>query len=378
MSQSMRRLSRWGSTFLAMALVPGCATKSPQEAAAIQKESTAAVAAQAAPKSKPAERLQQPDVALAVPVAKTPEKVAEAKPAAEPEAPEDDEASGVEGGVEGGVVGGVVGGVLGGTLGASVSSGDARRYAPPPPPPAPSMAYRAKPAKKAMMQPQVMPLNGAPSTPPATESQNSEVEDGVTTQHGNTFEAHAANPFTATQRGRALHLRGGRGHRLLLAGAPLPDAGHPAPARGRARGGVRQLLQVPLRPAGEGRLHACTSRARPPRSAPGRHFLRVGVQGKVVSRSQRKPAHLVFLVDTSGSMQSADKLPLAQEAMKIAVKNLNENDTVALVTYAGSTQDVLPPTPATDRSASTRPSTRCSPAAARPWARAWRWPTGTR
>ncbi|MFY2559231.1 vWA domain-containing protein [Corallococcus terminator] len=79
-----------------------------------------------------------------------------------------------------------------------------------------------------------------------------------------------------------------------------------------------------------------------------RHILRVGVQGKVVSRSQRKPAHLVFLVDTSGSMASQDKLPLAKEAIKIAVKNLNENDTVAIVTYAGSTREVLTPTPATD------------------------------
>ncbi|WP_249347799.1 vWA domain-containing protein [Corallococcus exiguus] len=79
-----------------------------------------------------------------------------------------------------------------------------------------------------------------------------------------------------------------------------------------------------------------------------RQFLRVGVQGKVVSRSQRKPAHLVFLVDTSGSMASSDKLPLAIESIKVAVKNLNENDTVALVTYAGSTRDVLAPTPATD------------------------------
>ncbi|MCE9671271.1 von Willebrand factor type A domain-containing protein [Myxococcus stipitatus] len=81
---------------------------------------------------------------------------------------------------------------------------------------------------------------------------------------------------------------------------------------------------------------------------PRRHFVRVGVQGKVVSRSQRKPAHLVFLVDTSGSMASDDKLPLAKEAIKIAVKNLNENDTVAIVTYAGSTRDLLSPTPATD------------------------------
>jgi Ca-activated chloride channel family protein len=79
-----------------------------------------------------------------------------------------------------------------------------------------------------------------------------------------------------------------------------------------------------------------------------RHFVRVGVQGKVISRSQRKPAHLVFLVDTSGSMQPQDRLPLAKEAMKVAIKNLNENDTVAIVTYAGGTRDVLSPTAATD------------------------------
>lgn len=80
----------------------------------------------------------------------------------------------------------------------------------------------------------------------------------------------------------------------------------------------------------------------------GHHILRIGLQGKVVSKSQRLPAHLVFLVDTSGSMASPDKLPLAQEAVKLAVRNLNENDTVALVTYAGSTRDVLGSTPASD------------------------------
>ncbi len=81
----------------------------------------------------------------------------------------------------------------------------------------------------------------------------------------------------------------------------------------------------------------------------GRTLVKVGLQGKQVSKSQRKRTHLVFLVDTSGSMSSTDKLPLAKEAVKIAVNNLNENDTVAIVTYAGSVSDVLPPTPATDR-----------------------------
>src|SRR6185369_10854380 len=82
----------------------------------------------------------------------------------------------------------------------------------------------------------------------------------------------------------------------------------------------------------------------------GRYFLRVGVQGKQVAKRERKPAHLVFLVDVSGSMNQPDKLPLAQRSLRILVDNLNENDTVSLVTYAGSTRVVLPPTNASERS----------------------------
>ncbi len=82
---------------------------------------------------------------------------------------------------------------------------------------------------------------------------------------------------------------------------------------------------------------------------PGWHLIKVGVQGRVVTAAQRKPAHLVFLVDTSGSMFSQDKLPLAQKSMKVLVDGLTARDTVALVTYAGSVRDVLPPTSATER-----------------------------
>jgi len=82
---------------------------------------------------------------------------------------------------------------------------------------------------------------------------------------------------------------------------------------------------------------------------PGRHLIKVGLQGRNIAKSQRKPTHLVFLVDTSGSMSQPDKLPLAQKAMKLMVDGLNEADTVALVTYAGRVSDVLPPTPAVER-----------------------------
>jgi Ca-activated chloride channel family protein len=76
----------------------------------------------------------------------------------------------------------------------------------------------------------------------------------------------------------------------------------------------------------------------------GRHILRVGVSTKAKSVSERKKAHLVFLVDVSGSMQSIDKLELAKRSLRILVDNLKDGDTVALVTYAGSTRVVLPAT----------------------------------
>ena len=81
----------------------------------------------------------------------------------------------------------------------------------------------------------------------------------------------------------------------------------------------------------------------------GRTLLKVSLKGREVSNADRLPANLVFLVDTSCSMQGPDRLPLAQESLRILVKHLNARDTVALVTYAGTVRDVLPPTPASDK-----------------------------
>lgn len=94
----------------------------------------------------------------------------------------------------------------------------------------------------------------------------------------------------------------------------------------------------------DGRPFAVHMDAAPSPLVPGRHLLRVGVQAKRLSVSERKPAHLVFLVDVSGSMNSPDKLGMAKRAMRILVDNLGDSDTVALVTYAGSTRVVLEPT----------------------------------
>lgn len=82
-----------------------------------------------------------------------------------------------------------------------------------------------------------------------------------------------------------------------------------------------------------------------------RMVLRVGVQGKTIASADRKPVHLVFLVDISGSMNREDKLGLAKEAMKVLTNNLREGDTVAIATYAAGVKKVLPPTGMRNRDA---------------------------
>jgi Ca-activated chloride channel family protein len=78
-----------------------------------------------------------------------------------------------------------------------------------------------------------------------------------------------------------------------------------------------------------------------------RQMVRIGLQGAVPLT--RPPLDLVFLIDTSGSMQDPDKLPLLVRALKMILPKMGSEDTIAIVTYAGSAGTVLPATAATDR-----------------------------
>jgi Ca-activated chloride channel homolog len=70
----------------------------------------------------------------------------------------------------------------------------------------------------------------------------------------------------------------------------------------------------------------------------------IGLQGKKIPVESLPPSNLVFLIDVSGSMQSANKLPLVRESMKMLVDQLRTQDKVSMVVYAGSAGLVLPPT----------------------------------
>jgi Ca-activated chloride channel family protein len=78
--------------------------------------------------------------------------------------------------------------------------------------------------------------------------------------------------------------------------------------------------------------------------ARGHYLLRVGLQARRLDPSQLPPSNLVFLIDVSGSMMPPNKLPLVKDAFRLLVRQLREDDHVAIVVYAGAAGLVLPPT----------------------------------
>jgi Ca-activated chloride channel family protein len=82
----------------------------------------------------------------------------------------------------------------------------------------------------------------------------------------------------------------------------------------------------------------------------GSHQLvRIGLKGQALSAKNRPRANLVFLIDVSGSMKQANKLPLLQQSMKMLIKQLEAHDRVAIVVYAGRSGVVLPSTSGSDQ-----------------------------
>ncbi|MFA6987068.1 MAG: YfbK domain-containing protein, partial [Arenimonas sp.] len=73
-------------------------------------------------------------------------------------------------------------------------------------------------------------------------------------------------------------------------------------------------------------------------------LLQIGIQGYQVSKAEVPASNIVFLIDTSGSMQDQDKLPLLKLSFRELVKQLRPQDRVSMVVYAGSAGLVLPPT----------------------------------
>lgn len=64
-------------------------------------------------------------------------------------------------------------------------------------------------------------------------------------------------------------------------------------------------------------------------------LLMIGVQGKDIAASETPASNLVFLVDTSGSMDYDEKLPLAMESINMLMQTMTDKDRISIVTYSG-------------------------------------------
>jgi len=78
-------------------------------------------------------------------------------------------------------------------------------------------------------------------------------------------------------------------------------------------------------------------------------LVHIALQGTLPDVDTRPPLNLVFLIDTSGSMSNADKLPLLKQSFMLMLDQLRPEDQVAIVEYAGSAGQVLAPTNASER-----------------------------
>lgn len=81
----------------------------------------------------------------------------------------------------------------------------------------------------------------------------------------------------------------------------------------------------------------------------GTVFLRVGVQGYDIPKLERPSANLVFVIDTSGSMEQENRLGLVKESLQLLVQQLRPDDSVAIVEYGSNGRVILNPTPGSER-----------------------------
>ena len=82
---------------------------------------------------------------------------------------------------------------------------------------------------------------------------------------------------------------------------------------------------------------------------PANRLLHIGIKGYPADAGAGRRANLVFLIDTSGSMNAPNKLPLLINSLKLLLGALAPEDRVAIVTYAGAAGVVLEPTPVADK-----------------------------
>jgi Ca-activated chloride channel family protein len=223
--------------------------------------------------------------------------------------------------------------------------------APPPPAPPPAFAYQSRDAATLDTVTVASPMVARQAHPAARmrlQASKAEAFAGgyVQAENTETYEHREDNPVHRTSEqpvstfsidvdtGSYANVR-----RMLRQGVRPPadavraeefinyfDYGHPAP----------QSRETPFR---------VTTELAPAPWNGKRQLLMIGIKGYDVPKATLPPSNLVFLIDTSGSMDQPNKLPLLKQAFAQLVPQLRAQDRVSIVVYAGSAGLVLPPTP---------------------------------
>ncbi|MEA5574198.1 VWA domain-containing protein [Calothrix sp. UHCC 0171] len=94
---------------------------------------------------------------------------------------------------------------------------------------------------------------------------------------------------------------------------------------------------------------AVTTEVAPTPWNPQHRLVQVGLYSQNTPIEKLPANNLVFLIDVSGSMSDANKLPLLKSALRLMVNQLRPNDQVAIAVYAGQAGLVLPPTPGSQK-----------------------------
>ena len=103
------------------------------------------------------------------------------------------------------------------------------------------------------------------------------------------------------------------------------------------------------RPKNRSQPFAVTTEVMPSPWQAGNQLLHIAVRGFDIEKAERPPMNVVLLVDVSGSMGPADRLPLLKQGFRLFAESLRPQDRVAIVTYASGTAVALEPTTGQDK-----------------------------
>jgi Ca-activated chloride channel family protein len=78
-------------------------------------------------------------------------------------------------------------------------------------------------------------------------------------------------------------------------------------------------------------------------------LVHIGLQGKQMEQGSDVKSNFVFLLDVSGSMNSANKLGLLKKSFSLLLNALKPTDKVAIAVYAGAAGLILPSTEVSDK-----------------------------